>query len=57
MTVARQDGSRLGVDCKPRLIINDANDNAAFTDNGHLDKLREQGFQVRMVRNCEDWTL
>ena len=57
VTVAGQDESQLGVDTRPRLIIDDTNDNAAFTDNGHLDKLREQGFQVHMVRSCEDWTL
>jgi hypothetical protein len=57
VTVAKQDGSQLGLDTRPRLIINDANNNAAFMEHGHLDKLREQGFQVRMVRSCEDWTL
>jgi hypothetical protein len=57
VTVARQDVSQLGIDTRPRLIIDDANKNAAFMEHGHLDKLREEGFKVHLVRSTENMTL
>ena len=57
VTVAGQDGPQLGIDTRPRLIISDEDKSAAFIEHGHLDKLREQGFQVHMVRSRADMTL
>ena len=57
VAVARQDASQLGLDTRPRLVIDDANKNAAFTEHGHLDRLQAEGYQVHVVRCAENMTL
>ena len=42
---------------KPRLLIDDRSKNAAFTNNGHLDKLRQAGLHVQMVRSPDQMKL
>ena len=49
--------SELSLDGKPRLIIDDRKRNAAFTQHGHLDKLRDHGIHVHMVRSAADMAL
>ncbi|MGA2137196.1 MAG: hypothetical protein ABSH50_33320 [Bryobacteraceae bacterium] len=55
--VARQDPSQLGLDERPRLIIDDTEENACFMENGHLDKLREVGIAVQLVRGATGMSL
>ena len=57
VTVAGQDASELCFDGKPRLIIDDRSKNAAFTQNGHLKKLRDSGVHIHMVRSAPDMAL
>ena len=45
------------IDAKPRLLIDDRTGNVAFTKNGHLDKLRNMGLNVQMVKNDDQMTL
>jgi hypothetical protein len=39
------------VDDKPRLLIDDLQADASFKENGHLDKLRNTGLHVKVVRS------
>ncbi|MCE5307321.1 MAG: hypothetical protein LLG20_06740 [Acidobacteriales bacterium] len=55
--VAGQDASHLDVDIRPRLIIDATKENAAFIDNGHLDKLRHDGIDVQLIRGTSDMAL
>jgi hypothetical protein len=50
LAVARQDPAQLELDAQPRLVIDDTQDNAAFIANGHLERLRELGIPVQLVR-------
>jgi hypothetical protein len=54
VTVAGQDASEIGFDGKPRLIIDDRSKDTAFTENGHLKKLRDHGVRVHMIRSASD---
>jgi len=55
VAVSRAEAAQLGVDTAPRLIIDDHDKCAAFTE--HLDKLREQGIQVLLVRDLAEMVL
>jgi hypothetical protein len=57
ITVAGQDASEICFDGKPRLIIEDRSKNAAFTQNGHLEKLRDCGVHIHMVQSAADMAL
>lgn len=57
VAVAGEDASELCFDSKPRLIIDDISKNAAFTQNGHLQKLRDCGVHIHMVRTVPDMAL
>jgi hypothetical protein len=57
VTVAGQDASELCFDSKPRLIVDDSKKNTAFTQNGHLQKLRDCGVHIHMVRTVPDMAL
>ena len=57
VAVAGQDASELCFDSKPRLIVDDSSKNAAFTQNGHLQKLRDCGVHIHMVRSAPDLAL
>jgi hypothetical protein len=57
VAVAGQEASDLCLDSKPRLIVDDSSKNAAFTQNGHLQKLRDCGVHIHMVRSAPDMAL
>jgi hypothetical protein len=57
VAVAGQDASELCFDSKPRLIVDDSSKNAAFTQKGHLQKLRDCGVHIHMVRSKPDMAL
>ncbi|WP_020507229.1 hypothetical protein [Lamprocystis purpurea] len=57
VAAAAADAPPLLVDDKPRLLIDDRTSNLAFTNHGHLDKLRNTGLHVQMVRTLDQMTL
>jgi hypothetical protein len=62
VAAAAPDAPSLLVDDEPRLLIDDRTSDertrsSAFTNNGHLDKLRNKGLQVQMVHSLSQMTL
>jgi len=57
IAAAAPDAPSLLVDDEPRLLIDDHTLNAAFTKNGHLDKLRNKGLHVQMVHSLDQMKL
>ena len=57
IAVAAVDAPSLIVDDEPRLLIDGRTRNLAFTENGHLDKLRNTGLHVQMVHCPDQMTL
>ncbi len=59
IAAAAVDAPSLLVDDEPRLLIDDRVGNVAFTQNGHLKKLREKpcGIHVQMVSRLDDMAL
>ena len=50
-------GAALTVDERPRLLIDDRTEDASFTKNGHLQKLRDLGHHVQVIGKGDDMLL
>jgi hypothetical protein len=62
VAAAAEDSPPLLIDDEPRLLIDDyragdRRENSTFIKNGHLDKLRNKGLHVQMVRSLEQMAL
>jgi hypothetical protein len=57
--VAAAGAPPLGIDCKPRLVIDNCGENVSFEENKHLEKLRSAPYnlQVKMVEKLKDLVL